>query len=111
VAWERRGASKQSYYYRSRRWPDGRVVKVYVGLGDRAVAMAAAVALARAERAADRQAVNEEESQLACPDALTHELTEVAQLLLEAALIAAGLHRQNYGPWRRRRGGQRERTR
>src|SRR5947209_5687281 len=103
MAWERRGESL--FFYRSRRTPEGKVVKEFLGRGERAAAAAAAVARSQAQRDADRQAVQEEQARLAGPDGLTVELIQVAQLILEASLLSSGYHRLNFGKWRKRRRG------
>jgi hypothetical protein len=104
MGWERRGHGGALYYYRVSRTPDGRVVKEYCGRNNRARAAAAAVARSQSLRAADQRAVQEEKGRLAGPDGLVAELVSVAQLLLEATLLAEGFHRFNYGKWRKRRG-------
>src|SRR3954452_4311922 len=50
MAWEQRKTSKNSYYYRSSRLPDGRVFKTYYGKGIAAANAAEADRLKRAER-------------------------------------------------------------
>jgi hypothetical protein len=108
MAWERRGESL--FFYQSRRTPDGKVIKEFVGRGDRAASAAAAVENATARRQADAQAIQEEQARLAGPDAVTEELVAVADLLMEATLLATGFHRWNYGRWRKKR-DQEERNR
>ena len=102
MAWERRGESL--FYYRSRRTPDGGVVKEYVGRGERAAAAAANVARSEARREADGRAVLEEQVRLSGPDSSIEELVAVTELAVEATLLAAGFHRWNYGRWRKKRG-------
>jgi hypothetical protein len=105
MAWESRAETSRRYYYQSSRGKDGRVVKVYCGSGKQAEAAAAQLALSKARREADRQAVQEERTRLAPPDTLTEELVALAHLLLESALLTSGFHRgTNCGPWRKRRG-------
>jgi hypothetical protein len=106
LAWELR--NYRLCYYRSRRTPEGKVVRDYMGSGPRAVAAAAAVARAKALREADRQALLEEQARLAGADDDTEQLAEVGTVLFEASLLVSGFHRQNYGPWRRKRRGQQE---
>ncbi len=103
MAFEKRNNSGV-YLYLSRRDPaTGQVQKVYLGRGPRAEAAAQALATRRKQRAADRLAVENAESKLRAVDELMGELDEAATLLLEAVLIAEGFHRENYGPWRKRR--------
>jgi hypothetical protein len=100
MGWERRGTSGASYLYLSRRDAAGRVVKQYLGRGPQA--QEAARALAR--RAADRHALSQARATLAGPEASMAALHAATGALLEAALLAAGYRRHNYGPWRKRRG-------
>jgi hypothetical protein len=104
MGWEHRPGGSAPYYYHAARTPEGRVVKEYYGRGERAQAAAAAVARSQARRNADRRAVQEERGRLAGPDGLMAELVGVTQVLLDAALLAKGFHRLNYGRWRKRRG-------
>jgi hypothetical protein len=93
------------YYYRSERDPmTGRVKKRYVGRGPHAKAAATALEARRKQRADERLTVTRVDGDLRAIDSLMAELGEVAILLMEATLLAAGYHRHNYGPWRRRRG-------
>jgi hypothetical protein len=103
MGWEARGKRGVVYFYRCRRVA-GKAVKEYCGRGPRATAAAEALARAQARRAADQHGVEQQVVDLAEPDRLTRELAQAAQLLLEAALLASGHHRHNYGPWRKRRG-------
>lgn len=103
MGWERRGQSGRMVYYRVTRTAEGKVVKQHLGRGERAATAAAAVARSQALGKADRQAVQEEQARLAGPDELTSELIRVAEVIQEAALFAAGYHRQNYGKWRKKR--------
>src|SRR5262245_6077301 len=100
MGWERRGQSGAFYFYLSRRDAAGRVVKQYLGRGPKA--QEAARALAR--RAAERHAFGQARAHLAAPEAATAALHAAAGALLEAALLAAGYRRLNYGPWRKQRG-------
>ena len=111
MGWERRAGSGALYYYRTRRGPAGQIIKEYCGRGQRARAAADAVARSQTQRKEDHQAVREEQGRLAGPDSLMDELVGVAQLLLEATLLAQGFHRPNYGAWRRKRRGKQEGTR
>lgn len=103
MGWERRGTAGP-YYYRSLR-RGRRVVKQYFGAGDEAQRAPREDAERRASRAAQRQAVREETGQVQPIARLTNNVAIDANLLLEAVLLASGLHRHNYGPWRARRGG------
>jgi hypothetical protein len=102
MAWEKRRSAGR-YYYRSRRNPDGAVVKVYLGRGPRADQAAHADTALRAQRDADRRAVLAEQAALASLEATMTEVRAAAEVLAAAHLVANGFHRTNYGPWRRRR--------
>ena len=106
MAWERRGKSNKLVYYRVTRTAEGKILKQYLGDGERAAAAAAAVARSEARREADRQAVHDEQARLAGPDGLTDELVAMAESMMEATLLAGGFHRPNFGPWRRKRSGK-----
>src|ERR1019366_4880421 len=90
MAWERRG--KSLFYYQSRRTPDGKIVKEFVGRGDRAASVAADVENATARRQADAQALQEEQARLSSLESLTEELVAVTELLMVATLLASGYH-------------------
>ena len=96
MSWERR--RQQLYYYRARR-EGGRVIKEYVGSGPAAVAAAKQDLARRAERAAEQ-----ERRQL---DTILREqiagVGDEADALVSAALLAAGFHRPQRKPWRKRR--------
>ena len=102
MGWERRG-SAGPYYYRSLR-RGGRVVKQYCGFGSRGELAAKEDAERRAAQAAKQQAVREEMRTMQPAVALTSNVATDANLFLEAVLLTSGLHRNNYGPWRARRG-------
>jgi hypothetical protein len=90
------------YYYKSRREGE-KVRKVYVGAGDIAHAAAKldeAERLRRKEEVAYWQA---ERERLERSAAFLGELTEVAEVLTRAHLLACGFH-QHKGQWRRQRG-------
>ena len=99
MAWEQRKDTSNRYYYRSRRLPDGRVVKTYHGTGHRGALAAEADRLKRAEE--DRQL----QRHRALLDGIQHvaaplmELCETCDLITEAALLTAGYHNHR-GEWR-----------
>jgi hypothetical protein len=102
--WERR--NRGGLYYTRSRKVDGRVVREYVGggvLGEIAARMDADERRQREEEAAFW--IEERES-LETLDGLTEELYEAAEVLAQAALVAAGYHRHKRGEWRKRRGNQ-----
>ena len=90
------------YYYKSRR--DGeKVRKVYVGAGDFAHL---ATKLDEAERLRRKEEVaywEAERQRLEWSAAFLQELTEAAEVLVRAQLLASGCH-QHKGEWRRQRG-------
>jgi hypothetical protein len=103
MAWERRGDKGARYFYRSRRTPEGKILKEYVGRGEKARAAADDLAGTQARRQVDQQALSAEIALLSELDRATSDLTQGADLLLKATLSAGGFHKRNYGPWRKRR--------
>lgn len=105
MGWERRenGASG-GYYYRSIR-VKGRVVKVYLGRGAAGQEAAAAMERKRQARRDAEVAILEERAVTADADRLACELTEWADLLSVAWLIATG-HHIHHRCWRRKQGGK-----
>jgi hypothetical protein len=101
MAWEQRRG--RLFYYRCHRDPDGSVAREYLGRGLRATNAARAVAMSKAQRDKDQLALLDEQSRLAHADSMVAEITDMANLLSAAMLIASGYHRQNYGKWRVRR--------
>ena len=102
MAWEGRQDTKNRYYYRSHRLPDGRVVKTYHGTGHRGALAADADRHKRAEQSLQLQhhhALLEHIQHVAAP--LT-ELCKASDVIVEAALLAAGYHNQR-GEWRKKR--------
>src|SRR5262245_62108706 len=100
MGWERRGQSGISYLAPSRRAAASRVAKPDSGRGPEAPEAAPRVA----RRAAARRALGRARAHLVAPEAATAALHAAAGALLEAALLAAGYRRRNYGPWRKHRG-------
>lgn len=99
MAWEERGGGR--YYYRTR-WVNGRPVKEYVGggLAGRLASEADRIDRERREaRALEEKREREKLEALAAP---VLELSEAAEILARAHLIAAGCHRHK-GEWRRAR--------
>jgi hypothetical protein len=99
VAWEERGGGR--YYYRTR-WVNGRPVKEYVGggLAGRLASESDRIDRERREaRALEEKREREKLEALAAP---VLELSEAAEILARAHLIAAGFHRHK-GEWRRAR--------
>jgi hypothetical protein len=104
MALETRKVGGNKYLYVSRRDRlTGQVRKVYVGRGPKAEAAAAELEARRKRRADERLAVERAVAELRAVDALMAGVNEAATLVMEAALLAAGFHRPNYGVWRKRR--------
>jgi len=99
VAWEERGGGR--YYYRTH-WVNGRPVKEYVGggLAGRLASESDRIDRERREaRALEERWEREKLEALAAP---VLELSEAAEILARAHLIAAGFHRHK-GEWRHER--------
>lgn len=104
MAFEARSTRGKTYLYLSRRnRATGKVEKLYVGRGPDAEGAAAVLEERRQRRAAERQLVERLGAELRAVDALMAALDASATAVFEAALLAAGYHRRNYGPWRKRR--------
>jgi hypothetical protein len=101
MGWEERERGGR-YYTRSRK-VDGRVIREYVGSGPVAEIAAHADALERERREEEARAWREEREDLDALDARTRELDELAELLVRAALLAAGYRQHERGEWRRLR--------
>ena len=105
MAWEGRKDTSKRYYYRSRRLPDGRVVKTYHGTGYRGAMAADADRLRRAEQS------HQHERHRVLLNHIQHvatplvELCEACDVITEAALLAAGYH-NHQGEWRKKRHGR-----
>lgn len=105
MAFETRKSGGRYFYLGVRDRATGKVRKLYLGTGDAARSVAAAIADRKRRQAADRRAVWEARDAIRAADALTAELDGAATVLMEAELLAKGFHRQNHGPWRRKRDG------
>ncbi len=99
MAWERRAGNE--YFYRSRRTPDGRVVKDYYGNG-----AAAEIEARRMQDRADQRRRGERATMEFCqqvnpPDQSLELLNQFSRLMLEATLVAAGYHKRR-SEWRKK---------
>lgn len=93
MAWEKRKRGGR-YYTRSRRSPeDGRVLREYVGSGPLAEIVAASERTKRELAEAERKREKRELERLEALAAPVEELSEAAEILAHAHLIAAGYHR------------------
>jgi hypothetical protein len=99
MGWDKGGR----YYTRSRRL-NGRMVREHVGGGEFGILAAQLDADEREKRLSERAAGRAEREELAVLDGPLNELNEIAELLAQAALVAAGYHQHNRGEWRKRRG-------
>lgn len=100
MGWETR-ANGGRYYTRSRR-EHGRVVREYVGCGEKGELAAAADVVRRAEREAERAAIRAERERTQALDADLMGLHRAVDLLTRGALMAAGFERHKR-QWRKRR--------
>jgi hypothetical protein len=103
MAWEQRGNG--IYYYRSVRI-GGRVVKEYCGAGVLAELAAREDDQRRRERAEIETRLRQEREAVAAAVAAHEALSRATDALIMATLTAAGYHRHDRGPWRRRRANQ-----
>lgn len=101
MAWKR-STTGTPYYSRSRRHGH-RVITEYIGMDHLAAQVAALDTAVRAERRALTAADRAERDRLTALDTPVERLCLAAAALLAATLTAAGYHRPNRGPWRRRR--------
>ena len=100
MAWETRGDKR--YFYRTAK-VDGRVVRTYVGTGPVAELAAKLEALDRRRRQEAAEALQADRARTRPAEAAAAALDALVDDLVAAALLAAGYHRRNYSPWRRRR--------
>ncbi len=92
----------RQYYYGAKRSGD-KIVKTYFGSGVVAELAANQDAEARDRRLAVTQALAQQQDVLRPADRSLADLDQACDRMLTARLIAAGYHRCNSGPWRRRR--------
>ena len=100
MGWETR-ANGGHYYTRSRRI-DGRVVREYIGCGEKGELAAAADAARRAEREAERAAIRAEQERIRAAERVLIDLGRTVDLVTCGALLAAGFERHKR-QWRMRR--------
>lgn len=99
MAWEERGGGR--YYYRTH-WVNGRPVKEYVGGGLAGRLASESDRIDRERRVARALEERREREKLEALAAPVLELSEAAEILARAHLIAAGFHRHK-GEWRHER--------
>ena len=100
MGWERRHGG--TYYYRTVR-RGGRVEKDYFGCGVAARAAAGLDAEAGRLRRSEAEAVRSRRGGSPRSRGSWRRSNAACTLMLEATLVGAGYHRQNYSAWRRRR--------
>ena len=103
MGWEKR-ARGGLYYTRSKKIGN-QVVREYVGTGPLAQLAAEMDALDRQRRQEEAEAWRTERECMEALETPIEELCQAAEVLAQAALLAAGYHRHNRGQWRKRRGG------
>jgi hypothetical protein len=99
MGWDKGGR----YYTRSRK-VNGRVVREYVGTGRVAELVAQTDALERQRRQLEALDLRDQKDELATIDADVKTMSERIDLVVRAALLAAGYRQHKRGEWRRRRG-------
>jgi hypothetical protein len=101
------GFDRRGYFYTARK-VNGRVVRTYHGKGELAKLVAEEDALARADRAAAREAARETRRSrlvaLDAEDSALDALIVLTDLLVRATLLAAGYHQHHRSEWRKKRG-------
>ena len=102
MGWETRSGTKIRYYYTYQK-VNGRVKKTCHGSGHRAAEMARQDAKTRTARTQDVTMAQAIEAELEPLERLTTDADEQVDLIMEAALLAAGFH-QHRGQWRKRHG-------
>jgi hypothetical protein len=98
MGWDKGGR----YYTRSRR-VNGQVVREHIGGGELGLLAAQLDADEREQRLRERAATLAERDRLVALDMPLSELNDLAELLVQAALLAAGYHQHNRGEWRKTR--------
>ncbi len=93
---------KRGYWYKSYREGD-KVHRQYLGKGERAEAMGLIEALEREKHEEGAWMAKEEMAELAELDSELKTVAEAIELLVHAAMLAAGYHRHNRGEWRKQR--------
>jgi hypothetical protein len=89
------------YFYKSER-EGSRVRSAYFGPGAFGAVMAEWIALERLERAEERERLREDREESDATERAVADWFDAVQIVVEAAMVAAGLHKHK-GQWRRRR--------
>ncbi|MFO7904344.1 MAG: hypothetical protein R6U98_16900 [Pirellulaceae bacterium] len=95
------GWEKGRYYTRSRK-VNGRVVREYVGGGEVGAMAAHVDAINRERRYQERESWRLEQEEMDTIDASVDNVCQMADLIAQATMVAAGFHCHR-GEWRRRR--------
>ncbi len=96
MAWE-----KGRYYTRSRK-VNGRVIREYIGSGRVGELAAQLDAMEREQREYEREAWRIEREEFEAFDETITKVCQMADVIAQAAMVAAGFHPRR-GEWRRRR--------
>jgi hypothetical protein len=99
MGWDKGGR----YYTRCRR-EGGHVVREYIGSGRAGEIVAQLDALERQKRETERECAKLERAEVEELDAPLAELDELTDLVVRAALAAAGYRQHHRGEWRKARG-------
>jgi hypothetical protein len=102
MPWVRRGRYR---YYVHRRKVRGAFVRQPFGRGPEAQLAAALAAQRQREREAEWDRRRQERGRWEADTRTLQQLIAVSDLLVRAALLAAGFHEHQQGDWRRRRHG------
>jgi hypothetical protein len=102
MPWVRRGRYR---YYVRRRKVQGAFVRQPFGRGPEAQLAAALTARNQREREAEWARRRQERGRWETDTRILQRLIAVSDLLVRAALLAAGFHEHQQGDWRRRRHG------
>lgn len=102
MAWEHRNGTGR-YYTRSRR-EAGRVIREYIGAGQKGEYAAHGDEDELQHRVVLRALASVESRKIGALDELLGSLAANVQLLTTCTLLAAGFHQHSRGDWRRRRG-------
>jgi hypothetical protein len=110
MSWHSNGRTAPAYYQHVRQ--GDRVRRVYIGRGEDAHRLAREVEQRCQARFANREAIQQELSQVAAAEQHLYDLRNLANLLVKAVLLTANCY-QHHGQWRRRHGreSQTDRTR
>ena len=101
MPWAQRGQHR--YFFRKRK-VRGRVVRRSLGRGPEAQLAAALAAQRQREREAEWARRRRERGRWDAKTETVQRLIEVSDLLVHAALLAAGFHQHERGAWRRKHG-------